>query len=463
MILEKLAICSSSNSTSSSSGGRLFRSLMSLLYGVVERMTPREATAFYLESLSSISVALSRIINNDNNDNGNDDNDGNDNNDDDMIESSVDIYLSTVSLLTLQTGTVSDEITTALVTALVDVCSMLTTLGCDRRRNYFIARVVTSLQSLVPVSVMTDILVLHSDRTSTISTEGAKAIAEVVLPDYIAMEGHHHHHHHHHHLLAKVYSKRFMWQVFSSHLLGGVRVDQSGYMFITSLGHILHHHHHHDDRSRLTVSVMMSAIAEADMSGLYHFNDNDSPNLLIVTIVSALMSCADQGTRNEALVVIRFILLMHDERSLLSLLQKLVAVFDQVPSVAALFIDVVKDLVQHTSSSSEHYSYRLIYDNFISRVLLQVTSSPDDSEWISSHIDIVSASATLFHAVVLRLVRQKQQNEVTDNMMEVYDDVTTSALSVLKKLTEQTSDLRLQLLCFELDSVADVLATIKRR
>ena len=211
---------------------------------------------------------------------------------------------------------------------------------------------------------------------------------------------------------------------------------------------------------------MMSAIAEADMSDLYHFNDNDSPNLLIVTIVSALMSCADQGTRNEAFVVIRFILLMHDERSLIPLLQKLVTVFDQVPSVAALFIDVVKDLVQHassSSSSSEHYSYRLIYDNFISKVLLQVTSSPDDSEWISSHVDIVSASATLFHAIVLRVVRQKQQSEVTDNMIEVYNDVITSALSVLKKLTERTSDLRLQLLCFELDSVADELATIKRR
>jgi hypothetical protein len=158
---------------------------------------------------------------------------------------------------------------------------------------------------------------------------------------------------------------------------------------------------------------------------------------------------------------------MHDERSLIPLLQKLVTVFDQVPSVAALFIDVVKDLVQHasssSSSSSEHYSYRLIYDNFISKVLLQVTSSPDDSEWISSHVDIVSASATLFHAIVLRVVRQKQQNEVTDNMIEVYNDVITSALSVLKKLTERTSDLRLQLLCFELDSVADELATIKRR
>jgi len=457
MIMEKLAI---SSRGSGRDRGRVFMSLMSLLHGVVKMMTLREATAFYQESLSSTSVALGRVImfNDDNNGNDGDD-DGDDDDDDDMIKSSVDIYLSTVSLLTLQTGTVSNDMMTALVTALVDVCSMLAALGCDRRRD-LVARVVSSLQSLVPVSVMTDILVLHGDRTTTISTEGAKAIAEVVLPDYIAVEDHHHHHHH---LLARVYSKRFMWQVFSSHLLGGVRVDQSGYMFITSLGHILHHHHHHHhDRSRLTVSVMMRAIAEADMHGLYHFNERDGPNVLIVTIVSALMSCADQGTRNEALVVIRFILLMHDERSLLPLLQKLVAVFDQVPSVAALFIDVVKDLVQY-ATIRKHYSHRLIYDNFISKVLLQVTSSPDDGEWVSDHIDIVSATATLFHAIVLRLVRHEQQNEVIGNTMEVYDDVTTRALNVLKKLTERTNDLRLQLLCFELDGVADELATIKRR
>jgi hypothetical protein len=215
---------------------------------------------------------------------------------------------------------------------------------------------------------------------------------------------------------------------------------------------------------------MMNAVESANMNGLYSFHSNIGG--LIVSITNVALSSNDNDFRAEALVVIRFILVMYDKRSMVMLIAKLIGEFDKIPSVAALFIDVIKDMIQCTqihanwdlvisndlkidAMKHEPFSFPLIYKYFVLKVLkqIQLVSCSDDTDWISIHADVVSATITLLHTIVLRLKFPQTISGNDSNVIQELIDMTTKTQHAMTVMITRNYNLKFDLMCFELDGI----------
>lgn len=404
--LEKLSITTTDE---------MFRSLLLSIYDVYIKLEPRLLSSFFKDLVNATSKTLGQLI---------------------VHTANIDIdivymYLDFLNKLMTFVGDLHEENLIVLKTTLVDLVSRLVIFSCDRRRD-LIVQVIKTMYSQ-DVSIMEEILSLNRDKTH-LCRDGLTMIASVMMIDY-AQGGN---------LLPRVYSKKYTWKIFLSHL-EGVRVEESGCEFIKSLKGILIYNY--NDRSFMNPLKMISIIDSADLTNQYDIHCWEHVGCIkrILTVISV----ADQLTRNEVLVVIRFILLMYDKRSLILLLQQLIVEFDNVPSVAALFIDFLKDMIQHLPNSNvdiiSPFSYQFIYDTFIANTFSKIVS--DESGWVLAHLDIISATITLAHCIVLRAKQKSDNNNIKD-----FKVAAMATRVALNKFTVQRNDeLKMQLLQYELD------------
>jgi hypothetical protein len=206
------------------------------------------------------------------------------------------------------------------------------------------------------------------------------------------------------------------------------------------------------------------------------YDSNDPDSNLVITILNAVMSFNDQDVRNDALINIRFILCMYHEHSLVLLIQKLVIDFEQIPSVGALFIDFLKDYLQHINvihndtnndiysnclqldiRKHEPFSFRLIYHYFILNVLKNITSKGHNDKWLLDHYDIVSATFTLFYSIALRIMKDNKDLVVCSKECV---EMISKTRHVMNSMLQKNNNLQLQLLSFELAHVEEIFATL---
>lgn len=403
----------------------MFRSLLLSIYDVYIKLEQNRllSSSFFKDLVNATSKTLGQLI---------------------LHTANIDIdivymYLDFLNKLMTFVGDLHEENLIVLETTLVDLVSRLVIFSYDRRRD-LIVQVIKTMYSQ-DVSIM-EILSLNRDKTH-LCRDGLTMIASVMMIDY-AQGGN---------LLPRVYSKKYMWTVLLSHL-EGVRAEESGCEFIKSLKGILYNY---NDKSFMNPFKMMSIIDSADLTNQYDIHCWEHVGYIkrILTVISV----ADQLTRNEVLVVIRFILLMYDKRSLLLLLQQLIVEFDNVPSVAALFIDFLKDMIQHlpysnvdnfsndlTVDTISPFSYQSIYDTFVANIFSKIVSD-ECGEWVLAHLDIISATITLAHCIVLRAKQKSGNNNIKD-----FKVAAMATRVALNKFTVQRNDeLKMQLLQHELD------------
>jgi len=450
MILEKMMLINKNE---------LFFKILLLIEKVFDKL--KQKALFLNEIISSSLQSLKRLIMviviDKNNDNDNDDDFKNLN-----IQKLINLYIDWINRLLVDNSFINENNSKNLLLSLLEVCCDLITLNSNElQRRGLTANVIKTLYNIQELSIMEEILFLHSD--SYVSTEGSHLLAYEILPDYVIDRdegslG----------LLPKVYSKKYMWNIFSSHILGGVSINAGGIRFITSLRGILYCF---NDRSRKTVTKMKYILSECMipmMGKQYDIDDIDSN--LIVTIVNTVMSCSDQDVRNDTLIIIRFILCMYHEHALISLIQKLVIDFELIPSVAALFLDFLKDYLQHMNvmpndinddnysnnlqidiRKHEPFSFRFVYQYFILNVLKNITSNADSDNWLLDHYDTVSATFTLFHSIALRIVKDKEIISIKECVEMIYH-----TRHAMNKTLQKNNNLQIQLLSFELEHVEEI-------